>query len=120
MKAGQTPVDTEPNAQYAGGGMSTGGGQFVTQSLSPLSSGNSLCLAAGLQKGSGSRTPAGAITYSLQWLREQREHCVCVRVHFCACGCHKVTHTQDDSHLPVTPFYLAALLGVIGGFEFPF
>lgn len=50
MKAGQTPVDTKPNAQYAGGGMSRGGGQFVTQSLSPLSSGESLYLAAGASK----------------------------------------------------------------------
>lgn len=121
MKAGQIPVDTEPNALYAGGGMSRGGGQFVTQSLSPLSSGESLYLAAGHQKGSGSRTPAGTITYSLQWLCEQQEHCVCVCARFCACVLSQShTHMLAESHFPVTPLYLAALLGVIVGFEFLF
>lgn len=69
----------------------------------------------GHQNGSGSRTPAGTITYSLRWLREQQEHCVCV----CVLS-QSHTHMLAESHFPVTPLYLAALLGVIVGFEFLF
>lgn len=84
-KPAKPRVDTRPEWRCAGGRMSRGGGQFVMQSLSPLPSGKSLYLAAGQQKGSDSRTPAGAITYSLRWLREAAGApcalmCVCVRV----------------------------------------
>lgn len=45
---------------------------------------------------------------------KQRER----RVRWCVCVC--VSHTQAESHFPVTPLYLAARLDVIAGFEFLF
>lgn len=44
--------------------------------------------------------------------------CVCVCVRFCACVLSQShTHMLAESHFPVTPLYLATLLGVIVGFE---
>lgn len=87
--------------------------RYVTV-LSPLPCDAALYLAAGHQKGSGSRTPAGAITYSRQWLCEQREDFVRVR------AVTKVTRTHVGRLFPVATspsLFPSASPGVLVSFE---